>query len=103
MIFVTGNYRLGALGWLSGTTMEKNGAPNVGLWDQRAVFSWVQSYISLLGGDPTKVTAMGESAGAGSIIHHLVAEGGTLDPMFTKAIIQSPGESLSPCRWFRIF
>ncbi|KAH8816214.1 Alpha/Beta hydrolase protein [Xylogone sp. PMI_703] len=90
MIFVAGNYRLGALGWLSGTTMEKDGVPNVGLWDQRAVFSWVQSYISLLGGDPKQVTAMGESAGAGSLMHHLIAEGGKLDPMFTKAILQSP-------------
>lgn len=60
IIFVTGNYRLGALGWLAGTSMEKDGLPNAGLWDQRAVFSWVQSYISLLGGDPTQVTAMGE-------------------------------------------
>jgi carboxylesterase type B len=50
----------------------------------------VQSYISLVGGDPTKVTAMGESAGAGSILHHLVGEGGTLDPLFKKAILQSP-------------
>ncbi|RFU35110.1 hypothetical protein B7463_g1248, partial [Scytalidium lignicola] len=90
MIFIAGNYRLGALGWLSGTTIEENGVPNVGLWDQRAVFSWVQSYISLLGGDPKQVTAMGESAGAGSIMHHLVAQGGTLDPLFTKAILQSP-------------
>jgi carboxylesterase type B len=34
---------------------------------------------------------MGISAGAGSIQHHLVAEGGTLDPLFSKAILQSPG------------
>lgn len=43
-----------------------------------------------MGGDPTQVTAMGESAGAGSILHHLTAEGGTLEPLFTKAILQSP-------------
>lgn len=90
IIFVTMNYRLGVFGFLSGTTMENEGLPNAGLWDQRAAFQWVQSYISLLGGDPTKVTAMGESAGAGSILHHLVGEGGTLDPLFTKAILQSP-------------
>jgi len=90
IIFVAMNYRLGAYGFLSGTTMENEGLPNAGLWDQRAAFQWVQDYISLLGGDPTQVTAMGESAGAGSILHHLVGEGGTLDPLFTKAILQSP-------------
>ena len=42
--------------------------------------------IHLLGGDPTQVTAMGESAGAGSIMHHLVAEGGTLEPLFKSSV-----------------
>lgn len=90
LIFVTMNYRVGAYGWLAGSTMEKDGLPNAGLWDQRAAMQWIQDYISLLGGDSTQVTAMGESAGAGSILHHLVGEGGTLDPLFSKAILQSP-------------
>ncbi|PKS11434.1 hypothetical protein jhhlp_003197 [Lomentospora prolificans] len=90
MIFITFNYRLGAFGFLAGSSMEKDGLPNAGLWDQRAVFEWVQSYIHLLGGDPKQVTAMGESAGASSIMHHLVAEGGTKDPLFSKAILLSP-------------
>ena len=89
-IFVTFNYRLGAFGFLAGTTMEKDGLPNAGLWDQRAAFEWVQSYISKLGGDPGQVTAMGESAGGGSVLHHLVANGGTLDPLFRRAIVLSP-------------
>lgn len=90
MIFVAMNYRLGSYGWLAGTTMESEGTPNAGLWDQRAAFQWVRDYIHLLGGDPARVTAMGESAGAGSIIHHLVGNGGKLDPLFSKAIVQSP-------------
>ena len=90
VIFVASNYRLGALGFLAGTTMEKQGLPNAGLWDQRAALQWTQDNIALIGGDPTQVTAMGESAGAGSILHHLVAEGGTLAPLFSKAIMQSP-------------
>jgi carboxylesterase type B len=90
IIFVSFNYRLGTYGWLAGTTMEKTGLPNAGLWDQRAVFQWVRDHISKVGGDPMKVTAMGESAGAGSIMHHLVAKGGTLDPLFQRAILMSP-------------
>ncbi|KAL2208165.1 alpha/beta-hydrolase, partial [Sarocladium strictum] len=90
IIFVSFNYRVGALGFLAGTTMERDGLPNAGLWDQRAVFQWVQTHISKLGGDPKQVTALGESAGASSLLFHLVAEGGTLDPLFRRAILLSP-------------
>jgi carboxylesterase type B len=55
------------------------------------VLEWIQKYIHLVGGDKKAVTAMGISAGAGSILHHLVFEGGKLDPLFTRAILQSPG------------
>ena len=89
-IYVSFNYRLGAMGFLAGTTMERDGLPNAGLWDQRAVFQWVQSYISRVGGDPGNVVAMGESAGASSLLFHLVAEGGKLDPLFDRAILLSP-------------
>jgi carboxylesterase type B len=71
--------------------VEKDGVPNVGLWDQRAAFEWVQKYIPDIGGDNRKVTTMGISAGAGSILHHLTAEGGTKDPLFQRSIIQSAG------------
>ncbi|RDI79000.1 hypothetical protein Vi05172_g11024 [Venturia inaequalis] len=91
LVWVAGNYRLGAYGFLTGTTVEKEGVPNAGFWDQRAVLEWIQKYITLVGGDPRTVTAMGISAGAGSIVHHLILEGGKIDPLFTRAILQSPG------------
>ncbi|KAL9619367.1 MAG: hypothetical protein Q9160_006047 [Pyrenula sp. 1 TL-2023] len=90
LIFVTGNYRLGAFGWLAGTKMEKLGLPNAGLYDQRLLLQWVQDFIHLVGGDKTRVSAWGESAGAGSIVHHLISKKGQQDPLFSKAIIQSP-------------
>lgn len=70
--------------------MENEGLPNTGLYDQRAALQWIHDHISLVGGDPTQVSAWGESAGAGSILHQLVAFGGTQDPLFTKAVMQSP-------------
>lgn len=97
-IFVTGNYRVGALGWLAGITMEAQALPNAGLYDQRLVFEWVQKYISLVGGDNKQVSAWGESAGASSIMHHLVSKNGAQDPLFTSALLQSPAYQL---RWDR--
>ncbi|KAL9074453.1 MAG: hypothetical protein Q9161_002241 [Pseudevernia consocians] len=94
VIFVASNYRLGAYGWLAGTTMESDGLPNAGLYDQRAALQWIKSYISLVGGDPTQVSAWGESAGAGSILHQLVSFGGSQDPLFSKAVMQSPAFQL---------
>ena len=60
--------------------------------------NWVQSYIYLLGGNPSEVTAWGLSAGGGSIFHHLVAKGGTQNPLFKRAILQSPAFAT---RWDR--
>ena len=70
--------------------MEKEGLPNAGLYDQRAVLQWIQKYVHLVGGDKTQVSAWGESAGAGSVMHQLVAFGGTQDPLFTRAVLESP-------------
>lgn len=70
--------------------MESGGLPNAGLYDQRAALQWIQSYISLVGGDPTRVSAWGESAGAGSILHQLVSFGGSQNPLFSRVVMQSP-------------
>lgn len=83
--------QLGAYGFLAGSTMERDGLPNAGLYDQRAVLQWIQDHIHLVGGDKTKVSAWGLSAGGGSIMHHLTAFGGTQDPLFSRAVVQSPG------------
>lgn len=87
MIVVSINYRLGVFGWLGG-----GGAiPNLGFYDQRVAFEWVQKYISLFGGDPDRVTLMGESAGATSLLHQVTSYGGKNGPLpFSQVIIQSP-------------
>ena len=77
---------------MSGPTFQKSGTANVGLYDQRLALEWVQRYIHLFGGDSSKVTLIGESAGAGSIMHHIAAYGGTKGPgqlPFQQAVLQS--------------
>lgn len=93
IIFVSINYRLGMFGWLSGQDVT----PNLGLYDQRVAFDWVQEYIGLFGGDPDRVTIIGESAGAASAVHHITAYGGDDNATlpFQRAIVQSPAFQFS--------
>jgi carboxylesterase type B len=94
LVFVAGNYRLGAYGWLAGPTISQGAVANAGLWDQRAVLEWIQSNIHFFGGNKDQVTVWGESAGAGSIFNHLTAFGGKQDPLFKRAAILSPYQPL---------
>lgn len=64
VILVTFNYRLGAFGFLA--TDDRASAGNMGLQDQILVLKWVKRHIARLGGDPSKVTVLGEDSGAAS-------------------------------------
>ncbi|KAJ7196925.1 Alpha/Beta hydrolase protein [Mycena pura] len=89
-VFATFEYRLGQFGFLAGTPVHQSGQLNAGLLDQRAALEWVQRYISRFGGDPTRVTIWGQSAGAGSVMYHLIAEGGQNQNLFHQAMGDSP-------------
>lgn len=81
VVCVTINYRLGVEGWA-----ELPGAPrNRGLLDQIAALEWVRDNIAAFGGDPSKVTVFGESAGGMSVTTLLSLELG----LFHRAIMQS--------------
>lgn len=90
VIYVAMNYRLGALGWLSGPTFQENGTANAALHDQRFALQWVQDNIHLFGGDKNRVTVLGQSAGGGSVLHQVTAFGGQAKAPFQQAIAQSP-------------
>lgn len=96
VIYVALNYRLGAFGFLAGPTLQADGTANAGLHDQILALEWVQEHIHIFGGDKNRVTVMGESAGGGSITHHLTAYGGRKPAPFQQAIIQSPAWTPMP-------
>ncbi|KAF7550705.1 hypothetical protein G7046_g7937 [Stylonectria norvegica] len=75
-IYVAIQYRLGAFGFLSSGEMGQFGAPNAGLWDQEYALQWVQKHIGKFGGDASRVTISGSSAGGGSVMTHVLAHGG---------------------------
>ncbi|CAG8976122.1 hypothetical protein HYALB_00002403 [Hymenoscyphus albidus] len=96
VVFVAINYRLGLFGWLPGSTFAgQGGLPNAGLYDQRLALEWIAANIGRFGGDSSRVTVLGESAGGASIMHQITAFGGAKAP-FQKAIMQSPGFSVTP-------
>ncbi|KAJ4497006.1 carotenoid ester lipase precursor [Lentinula lateritia] len=89
VIYVSMNYRVTAFGFLSSQEVKDAGVGNLGLQDQREAFRWVQKYIGAFGGDPTKVTIWGESAGAISASLHMVSNSGNTEGLFHAAFMQS--------------
>lgn len=67
------NYRLGPFGFCSHPDLtDENGiCGNYGLFDQTAAIQWIKDNISAFGGNPDKITLMGQSAGAMSVDIHL--------------------------------
>ncbi|KIW18501.1 hypothetical protein PV08_02789 [Exophiala spinifera] len=89
LIAVSVNYRLSGWGFLWSQEIVDQGIANLGLRDQRLALSWIQENIGAFGGDPSKVTLWGESAGAGSVSSQLLAFKGRDDRLFNGAIAVS--------------
>jgi para-nitrobenzyl esterase len=90
-VIVASNYRLGVLGFLAGDALRAE-APDgsvgtYGTLDQRAALVFVRDNIAAFGGDPSRVTIFGQSAGAASVANHLVSPGSR--GLFARGIIES--------------
>ena len=91
VVYVSFNYRLGALGYLDFTRYSSGLRPfesNLGLRDQVALLGWVRENIGAFGGDAARVTVFGESAG-GNAVTTLMATPSARG-LFAGAIAQSP-------------
>ncbi|CEL59027.1 Lipase 5 OS=Candida rugosa GN=LIP5 PE=3 SV=1 [Rhizoctonia solani AG-1 IB] len=98
-VAVTIYYRLSIFGFLSAPEEPGKGiytgkdpelALNAGIHDQRLALRFIQRHIRSFGGDPERVTIMGQSAGAGAVGLHLTARSANpTERFFRRAIVQS--------------
>jgi para-nitrobenzyl esterase len=94
-VYVSVNYRLGALGCLdlsSLSTPDITIDSNLYLRDLVLALQWIRDNIARFGGDPNEVTIFGESAGAcitSTLLAVPAAEG-----LFARAIAESPAAGL---------
>ena len=88
-IVVTFNYRLGLFGWVAQPALDAEGHlfGNYGLLDQQQVLEWVRRNIGAFGGDPTRVTLGGQSAGSQDTEANVVSP--LARSLFHRAIFQS--------------
>jgi para-nitrobenzyl esterase len=93
VVVVTINYRLDIFGFLGHPELTKesgtNSSGNYGLLDQIAALKWVHNNIRVFGGDPTRVTIFGESAGAFDV--SMLMASPLTRGLFARAIGQSGG------------
>ena len=89
IVVVSINYRLGALGFVDLTHLgEEFATSNInGTLDQIAALQWVQDNIAAFGGDPSRVTIAGESAGGFSVATLMACP--SAEGLFQQAIPQS--------------
>lgn len=95
-IVVTLNYRLGVFGFFAHPELSREAPDHVsgnqGILDQIAALRWVKDNIATFGGDPRRVTIMGNSAGGesvGALVASPLAKG-----LFHRAIAESGNDAL---------
>ncbi|CAD6888653.1 unnamed protein product [Tilletia laevis] len=104
IIFVSIQYRVGVFGFIGGkeaaaASKTSDVDLNAGLYDQREALRWINKNIGYFGGDPQRVTAFGQSAGAASVSAQMIADNGNLGGLFSAAIMQS-GSAANYARFY---
>jgi para-nitrobenzyl esterase len=91
VIVVSADYRLGPMGFLAHPALtaesDHHSSGNYGLLDQLQALKWVHENISRFGGDPGRVTVMGQSSGAVDIC--LLMSSPMATGLFHRAIMES--------------
>ena len=96
LVFVSMNYRLGALGFFHSSQAPELIPANNGLHDQLRCFKWIRNNISGFGGDPENVTAIGQSAGGESLSLHDIS--GQQTPLYRRSIMFSGSPVTMPAK-----
>jgi len=95
-VIVTLNYRLGILGFFSHPELTKESSRgssgNQGILDQIAALRWVQQNITRFGGDPERVTIMGNSSGGESVA--ILVASPLAKGLFQRAIAESGNDAM---------
>ncbi|XP_050727496.1 esterase E4-like [Eriocheir sinensis] len=92
VVLVVVQYRLSIFGFLS--TEDSVMPGNLGLKDQTMALQWVQRNIHRFGGDKTRVTIFGESAGGASVHYQMLTP--KSEGLFSRAILHSAS---ALCPW----
>jgi para-nitrobenzyl esterase len=91
IVAITVNYRLGVFGFFAHPELTQesphHSSSNYGLMDQSAALRWVKQNIAAFGGDPNKITIVGESAGSVSVSAQMAS------PLSKNLIAGAIGES----------
>ncbi|MHA2379170.1 MAG: carboxylesterase/lipase family protein, partial [Candidatus Thorarchaeota archaeon] len=92
MLYVSVNYRLGAMGWFIHPAVTGSGSPedqsgNYGTLDLVKALEWVRDNIRAFGGDQNNVTIAGESGGAFNVLSLLASP--AAKGLFHRAVVES--------------
>jgi para-nitrobenzyl esterase len=92
LLYISVNYRLGAMGWFLNPAVTSSGSPedksgNFGTLDLIKALEWVRDNIEAFGGDLNNVTIAGESGGAFNVLSLLISP--TAKGLFHRAIAES--------------
>ena len=96
VVFVSISYRVGALGFLATPELSResgHGSGNYGLLDQIAGLEWIHKNIARFGGDPSRVTLLGHSAGGFSVS---MLAGSSLAKGLFRGVISESGANFAP-------